>query len=81
MAKTQLIKMDGVITDDLSNCKYKVVLDNGKELIAYVSGKMRKNNIRVMPGDSVTIEISPYDLDNGRIVYRKKVTQDENTEC
>ena len=79
--KTQLIKVDGVITDDLSNCKYKVVLDNGKELIAYVSGKMRKNNIRVMVGDSVTIEISPYDLDNGRIVYRKKVMQNEDTEC
>lgn len=79
--KTQLIKVDGVITDDLSNCKYKVVLDNGKELIAYVSGKMRKNNIRVMVGDAVSVEISPYDLDNGRIIYRKKVTQNEDTEC
>lgn len=79
--KTQLIKIDGVITEDLSNCKYRVVLEGGKELIAYVAGKMRKNNIRVMPGDSVTVEISPYDLDNGRIVYRKKVTQDENKEC
>ena len=76
--KTQLIKTDGVITEDLSNCKYRVVLDNGKELVAYVSGKMRKNNIRVMPGDEVTVEISPYDLDNGRIVYRKKVVVNEN---
>lgn len=74
MAKTQLITVDGTITDDLSNCKYKVMLDNGKVVKSYIAGKMRKNNIRVMVGDRVTIELSPYDLDNGRIVYRKKIT-------
>lgn len=74
MAKTQLITVDGTITDDLSNCKYKVMLDNGKVVNSYIAGKLRKNNIRVMVGDRVTIELSPYDLDNGSIVYRKKIT-------
>lgn len=74
MAKTQLITVDGTITDDLSNCKYKVMLDNGKVVNSYIAGKMRKHNIRVMVGDRVTIELSPYDLDYGRIVYRKKIT-------
>ena len=74
MGKTQLITVDGTITDDLSNCKYKAVLDNGKEITAYIAGKLRKNNIRILVGDRVTIELSPYDLDNGRISYRKKVT-------
>lgn len=74
MAKTQLITVDGTIIDDLSNCKYKVMLDNGKVVNSYIAGKLRKNNIRVMVGDRVTIELSPYDLDNGRIVYRKKIT-------
>lgn len=74
MAKIQLITVDGTITDDLSNCKYKVMLDNGKVVNSYIAGKMRKNNIRVMVGDRVTIELSPYDLNNGRIVYRKKIT-------
>lgn len=73
MAKTQLITVDGIITDDLSNCKYKVMLDNGKVVNSYIAGKLRKNNIRVMVGDRVTIELCPYDLDNGRIVYRKKI--------
>lgn len=74
MAKIQLITVDGTIIDDLSNCKYEVMLDNGKVVNSYIAGKMRKNNIRVMVGDRVTIELSPYDLDNGRIVYRKKIT-------
>lgn len=74
MSKTQLITVDGTITDDLSNCKYKVMLDNGKTVNTYIAGKLRKNNIRVMVGDRVTVELSPYDLDNGRIVYRKKIT-------
>lgn len=74
MAKMQLITVDGTITDSLSNCKYKVMLDNGKVVNSYIAGKLRKNNIRVMVGDRVTIELSPYDLDNGRIVYRKKIT-------
>lgn len=73
MAKTQLITVDGTITDDLSNCKYKVTLENGKVVNAYIAGKLRKNNIRLLVGDRVTIELSPYDLDNGRITYRKKI--------
>ncbi len=74
MPKTQLIMVDGIITEDLSNCKYRVTLENGKTVTAYIAGKLRKNNIRVMVGDSVTLELSPYDLDNGRITYRKKIT-------
>lgn len=74
MAKIPLITVDGTIIDDLSNCKYKVMLDNGKVVNSYIAGKMRKNNIRVMVGDRVTIELSPYDLNNGRIVYRKTIT-------
>jgi len=73
MPKTQLIMVDGIITEDLSNCKYRVTLENGKTVTAYIAGKLRKNNIRVMVGDSVTLELSPYDLDNGRITYRKKI--------
>lgn len=74
MAKIPLITVDGTIIDDLCNCKYKVMLDNGKVVNSYIAGKMRKNNIRVMVGDRVTIELSPYDLNNGRIVYRKTIT-------
>lgn len=70
--KQENIKVEGTIVEDLSNCKYKVVMDNGKEVNAYIAGKLRKNNIRVLVGDKVTIELSPYDLDNGRIIYRQK---------
>ena len=71
--KTQLITVDGTIVEDLSNCKYKVELDNGKLVTAYIAGKLRKNNIRILVRDRVTLELSPYDLDNGRITYRKKI--------
>lgn len=71
MAKGNLISMEGTIIEDLSNNKYKVELDNGLVLTAYIGGKIRINNIRIMVGDIVTVEISPYDVTNGRIVYRK----------
>ena len=76
--KTQLITMDGTIIDDLSNCKYKVALDNGSEIVAYIAGKLRKHNIRIIVGDRVVVELSPYDLYNGRITYRKKVEYNED---
>lgn len=76
--KQQNITVTGVITDDLSNCKYKVTLENGKEVKAYLAGKLRKNNIRVLIGDTVTLELNSYDLNNGRIIYRKKVIQPTN---
>jgi len=75
--KTQLIMVDGTVIEDLSNCKYKVLLDNGNEVNAYIAGKLRKNNIRIIVGDRVSIELSPYDLYNGRITYRKKVEYED----
>jgi translation initiation factor IF-1 len=71
--KQGLIKAEGNVVQDLSNGKYKVVLDNGHEITAYLGGKIRSNNIRILVGDEVTVEMSVYDLTNGRIVYRKKV--------
>lgn len=76
--KQGLIRAEGVVTNDLSNGKYKVELDNGHEVVAYLGGKIRNNNIRILVGDEVTVEMSMYDLSNGRIVYRKKVVVDEN---
>jgi translation initiation factor IF-1 len=76
--KQGLIRAEGVVTNDLSNGKYKVALDNGHEVVAYLGGKIRNNNIRILVGDEVTVEMSMYDLSNGRIVYRKKVVVDEN---
>ena len=71
MGKGNLISMEGTVIEDLSNNKYKVELDNGFVVTAYIGGKIRINNIRIMVGDIVKIEISPYDVTNGRIVYRK----------
>ncbi len=71
MGKGNLISMEGTVIEDLSNNKYKVELDNGFIVTAYIGGKIRINNIRIMVGDIVNVEISPYDVTNGRIVYRK----------
>lgn len=71
MGKGNLISTEGTVIEDLSNNKYKVELDNGFIVTAYIGGKIRINNIRIMVGDIVTVEISPYDVTNGRIVYRK----------
>jgi translation initiation factor IF-1 len=72
MAKQGNITVDGVITDTLPNAMFKVRLDNGHEVLAHVSGKMRMHFIRILQGDKVTVELSPYDLTKGRITYRYK---------
>ena len=72
MAKQDLIKQDGTIIEALSNAMFRVKLENGHELIAHISGKMRMNYIKILPGDRVKIEMSPYDLSKGRITYRYK---------
>ncbi len=71
MAKKEAIKVDATVLDALPNAVFKVALENGHEILAHVSGKMRMHFIRILPGDTVTVEISPYDLSRGRIVLRK----------
>jgi len=70
MAKEQSIRIDAVVREALPNAMFRVELENGHEVLAHVSGKMRMHFIRIVPGDRVTIEMSPYDLTRGRIVYR-----------
>lgn len=72
MAKQENIKQDGTITEALSNAMFRVRLESGHEIVATISGKMRMNYIRILPGDKVKVEISPYDLTRGRISYRYK---------
>ncbi len=72
MAKEDLIKQDGEVTEALSNANFKVRLENGHVILATISGKMRMHYIRILPGDKVSIEMSPYDLARGRIIYRYK---------
>ena len=72
MSKQDCIKVDGIITDILPNTAFKVKLENGHEILAHISGKMRMNYIRILEGDKVTVELSPYDLSKGRITYRYK---------
>jgi translation initiation factor IF-1 len=72
MARSDLIRVDGVITDTLPNTQFRVKLENNHEIHCHVSGKMRMNFIRIFLGDRVTVEMSPYDLTKGRIVYRYK---------
>jgi translation initiation factor IF-1 len=72
MAKQGLIKQDGVIDEALSNAMFRVKLENDHTIIATISGKMRMNYIRILPGDKVSVEMSPYDLSRGRIIYRYK---------
>ena len=72
MAKEQAIKLDGVVTDSHPNASFDVELDNKHKVKAHISGKMRLNNIRILPGDRVTLELSPYDLSRGRITFRYK---------
>jgi translation initiation factor IF-1 len=70
MAKEELIEMQGAVTEVLPDSRYRVTLDNGHQLIAYSGGKVRKNHIRILAGDKVSLEMSPYDLSKGRITYR-----------
>ena len=72
MSKQALIKQDGVILEALSNAMFKVKLENGHEILATISGKMRMHYIRILPGDKVGVELSPYDLTRGRINFRYK---------
>ena len=70
MAKEELIEMKGLVSEVLPDSRFRVTLENGHVLIAYTAGKMRKNHIRILAGDRVTLELSPYDLSKGRISFR-----------
>jgi len=70
VAKEEAELVEGKVKEALANTQFRVELANGHQVIAYVAGRMRKNFIRIIPGDSVTVEVSPYDLTKGRIVYR-----------
>lgn len=72
LAKEEAIEVEGKVIEPLPNAMFKVELDNGHIVLAHISGKMRKFYIRILPGDRVTVELSPYDLSRGRITYREK---------
>lgn len=72
MAKEEAIEVEGTVIEPLPNAMFRVELENGHRILAHISGKMRMNFIKILPGDKVTVEISPYDLTRGRITYRKK---------
>lgn len=72
MAKEESIEMEGVVTEPLPNGMFRVQLDNGHKILAHISGKMRMHFIKILPGDRVKLEMSPYDLTKGRITYRAK---------
>jgi translation initiation factor IF-1 len=75
MANAETIEVEGEVTELLPNTKFKVKLENGRQVIGYISGKMRMHYIKILPGDKVTVEISKYDLTKGRITYRSKGTR------
>jgi translation initiation factor IF-1 len=79
MAKEEFLTFEGVVLDVLPDGRYRVKLDNEHELIAYTAGRMKKNRIRTLAGDRVTVEMTPYDLDKGRIIFRHKDTQAAQT--
>jgi translation initiation factor IF-1 len=72
MAKEEAIEVKGVVTETMPNAVFRVELENGHEVIAHISGKLRKNYIKILTGDNVTVELSPYDLTRGRIIWRSK---------
>ncbi|MGC4018329.1 MAG: translation initiation factor IF-1 [Muricomes sp.] len=72
MSKTDVIEIEGVVAEKLPNAMFKVQLENGHIVLAHISGKLRMNFIKILPGDKVTLEMSPYDLSKGRIVWRDK---------
>ena len=72
MSKSDVIEIEGVVVDKLPNTMFKVELENGHQALATISGKLRQNFIRILPGDKVTMELSPYDLTKGRIIWRDK---------
>ena len=72
MSKEKAIRIDGVVVETLPNATFRVELENGHKVLAHISGKMRMNYIKILPGDKVTLELSSYDLSRGRIIYRYK---------
>lgn len=72
MAKEEAIEVEGTVVEPLPNAMFRVELENGHNVLAHISGKMRMHYIKILPGDTVTVELSPYDLSRGRIVYRQK---------
>jgi translation initiation factor IF-1 len=72
MSKEDVIQVEGTVIEPLPNAMFRVELDNGHKVLAHISGKMRKHFIRILPGDKVAVELSPYDLSRGRITYRHK---------
>lgn len=72
MSKEETIEFEGIVTDVLPDARFRVELENGHQVTAYTSGRMKKNRIRTLVGDRVTIEMTPYDLDKGRVIYRHK---------
>ena len=78
MKKQNLIDMEGIVTESLPNAMFRVCLDNGYEVLTHISGKIRRNYIRILPGDRVKVELSPYDLTKGRITYRLR-TKSQNS--
>ena len=72
VGKEDVIEMEGTVVEPLPNAMFRVELENGHRVLAHISGKMRMHYIRIIPGDKVTVELSPYDLSRGRIVYRKR---------
>jgi translation initiation factor IF-1 len=72
LSKDNVIEVEGIISESLPNANFKVKLTNGHEILAHISGKLRMNYIRILPGDRVTVEMSPYDLTKGRITWRSK---------
>ena len=75
MSKEELIEMNGQVMEILPDSRYRVTLDNGHQLIAYTAGKMRKHHIRILAGDKITLEMSPYDVTKGRITFRHLETR------
>ena len=72
MAKEDVLELEGTVVETLPNAMFKVALENGHQILAHISGKLRMNYIKILPGDKVTIEMSPYDLSRGRITWRSK---------
>jgi translation initiation factor IF-1 len=72
MSKADIIEIEGKVIEKLPNAMFKVELENGHQVLAHISGKLRMNYIRILPGDKVTMELSPYDLSKGRIIWRDK---------
>ena len=72
MSKEDVIEIEGIVVEKLPNAMFKVELENGHQVLAHISGKLRKHFIRILPGDTVTMEMSPYDLTKGRITWRDK---------